>query len=68
MNRLEQQLRQTEKMQNRRNIEARILEVHTSALRNRGQVDDLKGAELYRAVQGGFSASCPVATRRLTPG
>jgi hypothetical protein len=48
---LRQQLEQAEKAQNRRNLEARILEVHLSALRRRGQVGDLKGEALYRAVQ-----------------
>jgi predicted Zn-dependent protease len=59
VNRLEQQLRQAEKMQNRRNLEARIIEVHTSALRNRGQVGDLKGAALYRAVQARILGQLP---------
>jgi tetratricopeptide (TPR) repeat protein len=57
--RLEHERQQAEKMQNRRNLEARVLEVHLSALRNRGQVGDLKGAELYRAVQDRILGQLP---------
>jgi predicted Zn-dependent protease len=48
---LQQQLQQAEKTQNRRDLDARIVEVELSALRRRGQVGDLKGQELYRSVQ-----------------
>ncbi len=57
--RLEHERQQAERIQNRRNLEARVLEVHLSALRNGGQVGDLKEAELYRAVQSRILGQLP---------
>ena len=57
--RLEHEREQAEKTQNRDNLEARIIEVHLSALRNGGMVGDLKDAELYRAVQTRILAELP---------
>ena len=57
---MRQQLEQAEKAQDRRNLDARILEVHLSAPRDQGQVGDLKGEELYRDRQeSAFSANLP---------
>ena len=56
---LEEQRQLVEKVVNRRNLEARIIEVHIDAVRNRGQVGDLKGAELYRAVRARVLGQLP---------
>ena len=45
--------------QNRHNLEARVIEVQTNALRRQGQVGDLKDAELYRAVQSRILGQLP---------
>ncbi len=59
VSRLENERQHVETVVNRRNLEARIIEVHTDAVRNRGQVGDLKAAELYRAVQARILAQLP---------
>jgi tetratricopeptide (TPR) repeat protein len=57
--RLEHERQLVERSQSRRNLEARVLEVHLSALRNSAQVGDLKGAALYRAVQSRILGQLP---------
>jgi Mg-chelatase subunit ChlD len=57
--RLEHERQQAERTQNRRNLEARIIEVQTDAVRRQGQVGDLAGADLYRAVQARILAKLP---------
>ncbi len=57
--RLENERQHAEKITNRRNLEARVIEVHIDALANQGQVGDLKGEGLYRAVQTRIRGQLP---------
>ena len=57
--RLENERQQAQGQDRRKKLEARIIEVHIDALGRPGQVGDLKGAELYRAVQARILAQLP---------
>jgi predicted Zn-dependent protease len=57
--RLENERQQAQGQDRRKKLEARIIEVHIDALGRPGQIGDLKGAELYRAVQARILAQLP---------
>ncbi len=59
VNRLENEHEQAKGQDRRKKLEARVIEVHIDALGRPGQVGDLKGAELYRAVQARILAQLP---------